>query len=124
MSRIEQYLLAVYIATHREDPPITTRTVADMLEKSDGSVTEMFQRLESEGYVEYEPYKGVTLTEAGRERAETVHETYVTVSWFYRGVLDLDSHEAEAMEFAGMISPEVATRLASLLPADDVDAEE
>ncbi len=48
----------------------------------------------------------------------------MTVSWFFRGVLDLDDYESEAMEMAGLVSPMVAERLAATLPcdADPVDA--
>ncbi|KZN24846.1 MULTISPECIES: metal-dependent transcriptional regulator [unclassified Haladaptatus] len=116
MSGVTQYLLALYILEHRREPPIQTNVVAETLDKSPASVTAMFQRLENDELVTYEPYKGATLTDAGRERAATLHETYVTVSWFFRSVLDLDSYEAEAMELAGFLSPTVAKRLAATLP--------
>jgi DtxR family Mn-dependent transcriptional regulator len=113
-----QYLLAVFILGHREEEPVGTNAVAEALERSPATVTERFKQLDEEGLVEYEPYEGATLTAAGRERAAEVHETYVTVSWFFRGVLDLDDHESEAMGLAGIVSPTVAERLAATLPAD------
>ena len=76
----------------------------------------MCQRLGENGLLTYEPYEGVTLTDSGGERATALHETYVTVSWFFRGVLGLDDHESEAMELAGLVSPAVAERLADTLP--------
>lgn len=42
----------------------------------------------------------------------------MTVSWFFRSVLDLDEHESEAMELAGLVSPTVAERLAATLLSD------
>ncbi|WP_135363819.1 metal-dependent transcriptional regulator [Halosimplex halophilum] len=123
MSGVPQYLLAIYIAEHRRSPPVPPGTLAEMLDRSPASATEMCQRLADDGLVDYEPYEGVTLTEAGRERAEQLHETYVTVSWFFRGVLDLDDHETEAMELAGLVSPTVAERLAATLPSDPEAAE-
>ncbi|ELZ97444.1 iron-dependent repressor [Haloferax mediterranei ATCC 33500] len=78
----------------------------------------MFQRLADDGLVSYEPYDGVTLTESGRKHTAQLHETYVTVSWFFRGVLELDDYETEAMELAGLVSPTVAKRLAATLPCD------
>ncbi len=113
-----QYLLAVYILGHRAEPPVGTNLVAETLDRSPAAVTEAFQRLETEGLVTYEPYAGVRLTDAGRERAADLHETYVTVSWFFRSVLDLDDYEAEAMEVAGLVSPDVAARLAATLPVE------
>ena len=119
MSGTAQYLLAVYILAQRGEPPVAPGAIGDLLGKSPATVTEMLQRLESEGSATYEPYHGATLTESGRERAATLHETYVTVSWFFRSVLELDEHEAEAMEMAGLVSPLVARRLAATLPYDD-----
>jgi DtxR family Mn-dependent transcriptional regulator len=121
MSRAAQYLLAVYIAAHRHGSPVATGSVAELLEKTPATVTQTMQRLDDEGLVNYEAYGGTTLTAAGRERAATLHETYVTVSWFFRSVLDLDAHEAEAMELAGLVSPTVAERLVAALPYDVED---
>lgn len=118
MSRNEQYLLALYILTHRREPPLQTSDVAELLDRSPAAVTEMFQQLDDDGLVNYEPYQGAALTETGWERAATVHETYVTVSWFFRDVLELDSSEAEAMELAAVLEPSVAERLASELPCE------
>ncbi|QLH78035.1 metal-dependent transcriptional regulator [Halosimplex rubrum] len=116
MSGVPQYLLAVYIAEHRRSPPVPPGVVAEMLDRSPAAATEMCQRLAEDGLVSYEAYEGVTLTDSGRERAAQLHETYVTVSWFFRGVLDLDEYETEAMELAGLVSPTVAERLAATLP--------
>jgi len=118
MSRASEYLLAIYIGQHRQDPPVPSGVVAEMVNRSPASATEMIQRLEDDGLVSYEPYEGVTLTETGRERAETLHESYVTVSWFFRSVLDLDDYETEAIELAGLVSPDVAQRLAAILPCE------
>ncbi len=41
--------------------------IAGNLGVSQASVTNMIQRLDAEGYVVYERYRGVTLTEAGRD---------------------------------------------------------
>jgi len=121
MSRGAQYLLAVYILGHRQSPPIPTSLVAETLDRTPATVTETFKQLAAEGLVDYEPYEGVTLTEAGREEAEQLHETYVTVSWFFRGVLELEDYEAEAMEMAGLVSSTVTERLAATLPCEPAD---
>ncbi|MHC3378747.1 metal-dependent transcriptional regulator [Haloarcula sp. H-GB5] len=118
MRTAPEYLLAIYIAQHRDDPPVAPGELGEMLDRSPAAVTEMCQQLAEDGLVFYEPYDGVTLTESGREEATELHETYVTVSWFFRGVLDLDDHETEAMELAGLVSPMVAERLAATLPCD------
>ncbi|MEE6209398.1 metal-dependent transcriptional regulator [Salarchaeum sp. III] len=112
------YLLAVYIVLEQRGSPVSTSAVAELLDRSPSTVTEQFKHLDRDGLVHHEPYEGATLTEDGRERAAALHEAYVTVSWFYRSVLDLDSREADAMQVAGLLSPGVADRLAAMLPYD------
>jgi len=91
-----------------------------MLDKSTATVTETFQRLHRDGLVEYESYEGARLTEAGRERAAERHEAYAALSWFFRSVLGLDAHEAEAMRLASRVSGPVSDRIASTLPLEEV----
>jgi DtxR family Mn-dependent transcriptional regulator len=123
MSGVDKYLLAVYIESQRGGSPVSSGAVADRLDKAAPSVTTMFQRLDERGLVTYEPYEGVALTTAGRDRAEQLHESYVTLSWFFRSVLDLETHESEAMEMAGVIGPAVADRLTTVLPVDETEAD-
>jgi DtxR family Mn-dependent transcriptional regulator len=119
MSSRSQYLLVLYIAEHREEPPISSGPVAEALDCSPATVSEMFRKLEEDGLVAYEPYEGAVLTEVGREEGARLHETYVLLSWFFRSVLDLDDHEQEAMEMAGIISRDVADQLVGMLPHGD-----
>jgi DtxR family Mn-dependent transcriptional regulator len=123
MTARAQYLLALYIAQHRESPPVSPGVVAEALGRTAGTAVEVFHEFDEEGLVEYEPYQGVELTEAGRERAAELHETYVTLSWFFRSVLDLEEAEREAMEMAGVLSPTVVERLVGLLPYDPPEGE-
>ena len=119
MTDRSRYLLGLYVAEHRKSAPVSPGVVGEMVDRSPATVIEAFRRFEEEGLLAYEPYEGAALTEAGRRRAEELHETYVTLSWFFRGVLDLEDHETEAMEMAGLVSPDVAERLASTLPYED-----
>ena len=118
MTGAPQYLLAIYIAEHRRDPPVAFGVVADILDRSPAAVTEMCQRLDERALVDHEPYEGVALTDEGRNRALELHETYVTLSWFFRDVLELDDYESEAMAMAGTVSTDVTERLATTLLAD------
>jgi len=120
MSGGDQYLLAVYIESQRSGPPVSSGAVADRLDKSPPSVTEMLQRLDDRGLVTYESYEGATLTDVGHDRATDLHESYVTLSWFFRSVLELETHESEAMELAGVIDPRVADRLTTVLPVEEL----
>jgi len=113
-----QYLLALYIAEKQRSPPISSGTIAERLDRSPAATTEMFQRLDDDGLVDYELYDGATLTAAGRETAAELHETYVTLSWFFRDVLDLEEYEREAMELADVVSPTVSEQLIGTLPIE------
>jgi DtxR family Mn-dependent transcriptional regulator len=124
MSGADKYLLAVYIEFQRNGAPVASGAVANQLANSPPSVTEMLQRLDEQGLVRYEPYEGATLTEDGRGRAAELHESYVTLSWFFRSVLELETHEAEAMELAGVIDPSVAERLTTVLPIGEPHGED
>ena len=120
MSGADLYLLAVYMESQRGEPPVASGVIADRLDKSQPSVTEMLQRLDDQGLVVYEPYERATLTDAGRERGTDLHESYVRLSWFFRSVLELESHESEAMELAGVIDSSVTDRLTTVLPVEEL----
>lgn len=61
-----------------------------------------------------------TLTEAGTDRAAELHESYVALLWFFRSVLELETHETEAMELAGVLDPSVTDRLTIVLPIEEL----
>ena len=124
MSGDSEYLLVLYRAERRLDGPVSPGAVADAIGRSPAATTEMPQRLEDRGLVAHEPYEGATLTADGRARAEELHETYVTLSRFFRDVLELEAHEKEAMSLAGALSPAVADRLDATLLADPEPAQE
>jgi DtxR family Mn-dependent transcriptional regulator len=119
MTTEARYLLAIFIAEKQGSMPVTFETIADRLDRSPATVTEMCQRLADRGLVAYRPYNGVLLTEDGRDTAATLHESYVTMSWFFRDVLELSDPEEEAMAVVGAVSPSVTERLAAMLLGDD-----
>ncbi|MDS0299678.1 metal-dependent transcriptional regulator [Halogeometricum sp. S1BR25-6] len=123
MSERSQYLLALYIVEHRRRPPVAPGRVAELVGRTSATAIEAFHRFDEEGLVDYEPYEGVELTGRGRDVAADLHETYVTLSWFFRSVLELDDYEDEAMQMAGVLSSDVAARLASTLPFEVPDEE-
>jgi DtxR family Mn-dependent transcriptional regulator len=108
VSARSQYLLGLYVAEHREGAPVSPGVVGEMTGRSSATVIETFREFEDEGLLTYEPYEGASRTGTGRRQAEELHETCVTLSWFFRSVLDLDEYETEAMEMAGLVSADVA----------------
>lgn len=119
MTAESEFLLALFILEQQSSLPVSSGDLATLLDRSPAATTEMIQRLEAEDLVSYEPYEGVSLTTLGREQAEALHETYVTLSWFFRAVLDLDTYEREARRMAGLVSLLVTDRLAETLMSTD-----
>ncbi|WP_049901172.1 metal-dependent transcriptional regulator [Natrinema sp. J7-1] len=122
MTDASQYLLVCYLAARDGGEPVAPGHVADELDRSPAGTTETLQRLETRGYLTYEPYEGATLTAQGRETAADLYETYVVLSAFFRDVLDLAEPDREAMALAGSVSSLVTERVAeTLLEDDDID---
>lgn len=75
--------------------------IAAELKISQASVTTMVQRLDGEGLVKYEKYRGMVLTSAGEEVAARIahrHElltNFLTLLGLEKGVVD---HDVEGME--------------------------
>ena len=61
---VEDYLEAIYTVQRTKGYARTT-DIKKLMDHSAASVTEMFQKLDRDGYVNYEKYGGVTLTEEG-----------------------------------------------------------
>lgn len=66
---VENYLKAIYHLSNATQSKVQTNHLASHLEVKSSSVTDMIKKLESYGWVLYEPYRGVELTESGRKEA-------------------------------------------------------
>ena len=99
----EDYLINILRLTEGHGT-VRTSELADYMKISPGSVTEMLKTLSKEGYVEYERYRGVTLTESGLMLARDIRRKHHIMERFLTGVLEVDSgsahEEAHAMEHA------------------------
>jgi len=62
---VEEYVECIG-ALEEQGSPVSTSAIAEVLEVSTASVSEMLQRLSKRELIEYTPYGGATLTEAGR----------------------------------------------------------
>ena len=75
--------------------------IANNLEISQASVTNMVQRLAGEGLVVYEKYRGMALTPAGERIAQAIIQRHQTLASFLQlfGLDELDIHrDVEGME--------------------------
>ena len=64
----EDYLKEIY-KMGGENQVISNKQIAQRLGIKPASVTEMINKLKTEDYVSYEPYKGIKLTEKGVKKA-------------------------------------------------------
>lgn len=116
---VDDYLKIIFALTREGAGMATTGAIAERLALTPASVTGMVQRLAAQepALVEYSKNRGVTLTDAGRERALEVirhhrlletflHET-LGISW------ELVHEEAEKLEH--YISEELEDRIADYL---------
>src|SRR5881394_588626 len=75
--------------------------IAGRLKISQASVTNMVQRLDAEGLLKYEKYRGLVLTTAGEELARNITRRHQLLSDFLK-LLGLDDeviyHDVEGME--------------------------
>ncbi len=82
--------------------------LADLLGKSRPTVTRALQRLSSKGLVNYERYRGITLTSKGKEQAEIVQKRYSAIKDFLEAAgLKSENAEIEAQRMVPYISDEV-----------------
>lgn len=75
--------------------------IANSLKISQASVSNMVQRLDAEGLLKYEKYRGLVLTTAGETLARNITRRHQLLTDFL-GLLDLDEqiihHDVEGME--------------------------
>ncbi len=119
---VEDYLKAIR-HLQQESTPVSTSALAQLLDRSPASVTNMIKSLAERGLVEHEPYHGVRLSEAGEREAlriirrHRVIEAYLIEKLGYSW--DQVHAEAERLEHAA--SDDLVERLADALghPAAD-----
>ena len=89
--------------------------IASSLKVRQASVTSMVQRLEELGYLNYEKYRGLILTDKGRAIATQIQKRHETLSRFF-SLFGLDEetqrHDIEGIEHH--LSPETVEILSSL----------
>jgi len=90
---IEEYIETIYILEKREVYAKTGKISLEMDIKPP-SVTEMLQKLQEEGYVKYEPYKGAKLTDSGKKIAHALIKTHKIIADFLK-IIGIERELAE-----------------------------
>lgn len=115
---IEDYLKAIYAAV-RESPEAraTTSVIAEGMEVSAASATNMMQRLAEMRLVEYVPYRGVSLTSSGEKIALEVIRHHRLIELYLAEALGYswDEVHEEAERLEHVISEEFEDRIDAML---------
>ena len=121
----EDYLINILRLTEGRGMTKTTE-LATFMDVSPASVSEMVKVLSAEGYVVYEKYKGMSLTEEGLVYARQLRKKHHVMERFLTDYLNLD-HEtahAEACKMEHAISDESAIKMCHMMgPKVDDDCQ-
>jgi DtxR family transcriptional regulator, Mn-dependent transcriptional regulator len=120
---VEDYAKAIYTLARRAQGPVGTSAVAERLGVSPGTVTAMLKRMADLGLLSYEPYHGVTLTDAGERVALEVIRHHRLIEAFLAESLDMPwdrvHDEAEVLEH--YISEDLERRISEKLGDPRID---
>jgi len=120
---IEDYTKAIYALESRHDEPVSTKTLAERLEITPGSVSAMLKRLDELGLITHIPYRGVRLTAAGRRIALEVIRHHRLLESYLSEVLGMpwDRVHAEAEVLEHVLSDDLEELIAAKLGNPTVD---
>lgn len=90
---IEDYLACIYDLSI-DGGVVKTNQIASKLNISPGSVSEMIKKLSSLGYVSYEQYRGVSLTDEGLTIARRVKRRHRLLERFFVDILGMKTEES------------------------------
>jgi DtxR family Mn-dependent transcriptional regulator len=119
---VQDYLLTIY-RLQAEQSPVSTTALAAQLAVTPASVTGMVRKLHQHGLVEYQPYRGVILTQAGEREALRLLRRHRLWERFLTDVLGMswDEVHEEAHRLEHATSGRVADRLAHFLDEPQSD---
>ncbi|HOP67056.1 MAG TPA: metal-dependent transcriptional regulator [Methanoregulaceae archaeon] len=101
---IEEYIELIH-ELEEQDGQAQTGAIAEEMNITPPSVTEMLQKLEKEGYVHYKSYSGATLTEKGRRLAHRLAKRHETIAEFFEMIgVDHDQAQIDACQIEHHIS--------------------
>ena len=108
---IEDYVELIYILQDKTGK-VHTNDIASALDISPASVTEIFQKLSNEEYINYEKYSGVSLTSKGKKIAIETKRKHDTLKKFLM-ILGITEKTADkdACKIEHIVTSETMNRL-------------
>jgi DtxR family Mn-dependent transcriptional regulator len=120
--RFEEYLETILYITKKNGGLAHTSQIAEELNLSAPSVTEMVQKLSDSGYIEYTPYYGVALTDKGCTEALRIERRHQLLETFLVDVLgeDPDIAHKEACKMEHSISESTLEKMCAFMGHPDI----
>jgi DtxR family Mn-dependent transcriptional regulator len=119
---VEDYLKAIR-HLQQESAPVSTSALAQLLDRSPASVTNMVKSLAERGLVKHEPYHGVRLSEAGEREALRIIRRHRVIEAYLieRLGYSWDQVHAEAERLEHAASDVLVERMADALGHPELD---
>jgi DtxR family Mn-dependent transcriptional regulator len=116
--QLEEYLESILDIEEKEGVAKTS-AIAKCMKVTPASVTGALQTLADKGFIEYQPYKGATLTGPGREMARKVKRRHRLLEVFLTDVLHISTQNVhdEACKMEHTLSDETECALCKMLNA-------
>jgi len=113
---LETYLLAID-SLLEDKKSIIVKDVAKYLNFGGATTSDAIKKLKEKGYVNYEPYGNITLTDLGKETITVKKYRHNTIKNFLNKVLDIDVKKAEynANQIEYSMTDDVLARLVHFL---------
>jgi DtxR family transcriptional regulator, Mn-dependent transcriptional regulator len=114
---IEDYIKAIYILGVDTEGGVSTTKIAEALEVSSASVTNMIKKLAKMGLVRYESYYGAELTDSGKKIALEIIRHHRLLELYLKEVMGYSWDEVhdEAEKLEHHISERFEDKIAELL---------
>ena len=107
----EEYIETIH-AIEKDEIRAQTGQIAEMMDVKPPSVTEMLQKLQDEGLVEYEAYLGAKLTSKGNKLAEELMARHKVIADFLEIIgVERELAEQDACQIEHHVSKVTAERL-------------
>ena len=108
---MEDYLEVIYELVEQKGYA-TTVDISTYLNVSSPSVTKMTQRLDETGYLKYEKYRGIKLTDEGVRIAQNIRNRHGLLAEFFKMIgVDEESANSDAEGIEHHLHPETIKRL-------------
>ncbi len=120
---MEDYLKAIYTLQRKNNSSVSTSEIAEYLDVTSPTVTNMLENLKEKGLIEYEKYKGARLTDEGLTIALEVIRHHRLIESYLTEHLDYEWSQVhdEADKLEHHISEEFEQKIAKKLNNPTVD---